>query len=48
MHDRKGDVVINVQWPRDIVLRFGFIGDGFALGVRTDSLGVQEVIRMSY
>jgi len=29
-------------------LRFGFIGEDFALGIRTDSLGVQEVIRMSY
>ncbi len=48
VHDRNGEVVMNVQWPRDVELRFGFIGDGFALGVRTDSLGVQEVIRMSY
>ena len=48
MYDRNGEVVMNVQWPWDVELRFGFIGDGFALGVRTDSLGVQEVIRMSY
>jgi hypothetical protein len=48
VHDRSGQAILIVQWPRDIDLRSGFIGSDFALGIRTDSLGVQEVVRLKF
>ena len=48
VHNRNGEVVMSVQWPRAVELRFGFIGEDFALGIRTDSLGVQEVVVLAY
>jgi hypothetical protein len=48
VYSRSGKIVATVEWPSDVDLRYGFIGDGFALGVRTDSLGVSQVVRLSF
>ena len=48
VYNRRGDIVQTVEWPADVNIRYGYIGDGFLLGVRTDSLGVPQVIRLGY
>lgn len=44
--DRGGNRVRVVGWPRDVDLQNGIVKDSVALGVSTDSLGVQRVVRL--
>ena len=50
VHDPSGGLAATVAWPRDVTFRppLGWVEDGMAVGVRTDSLGVQEVVRLSF
>lgn len=36
------------QWPGDIDLRHGWVGNRLAWGVRTDSAGAREVVRVVF
>ena len=46
VYDRSGTLVHRVRWPPGIDLRNGYFDATKALGVRTDSLGVQRVVRL--
>ena len=46
VYDRSGKLVHRVRWPAGIDLRNGYFDATKALGVRTDSLGVQRVVRL--
>jgi hypothetical protein len=46
VYDRSGAPVHRVRWPAGIDLRNGYLDAKTALGVRTDSLGVQRVVRL--
>jgi len=48
VHDRSGEVVAVVAWPREVDLRYGYLLDRAAFGVARDSLGVQQVVRLAF
>jgi hypothetical protein len=45
VYDREGTHSMTVEWPDNVVLSW-FIADDVALGTSTDSLGVQQVVRL--
>lgn len=49
VYDREGQLVGARSWPRDVDLAFpAWIGRDHALGISTDSLGVQRVVRVRF
>ena len=46
--DSTGRRVGNAEWPAGIDLRPGFIDDRLAYGVRQDSAGVSQVVRVRF
>ncbi|HEX7050225.1 MAG TPA: 6-bladed beta-propeller [Longimicrobiales bacterium] len=48
VYGRTGAQVATVEWPADVDLRSGYIGDGVMLGVARDTLGVQRVVRLRW
>lgn len=46
VYDRGGNRVRTVSWPRDVQLRNGAVQDTVAVGIASDSLGVQSVVRL--
>ena len=43
-----GHRVAMAEWPGNVKLAGGFVGGDFAYGVRTDSLGVEQVVRVRF
>ena len=41
-----GELLFTAQWPIEVDLRFGVLQPSRALGLTTDSLGVQRVVRL--
>jgi len=48
LYDTSGHRIAMAQWPLDIDLDNGYIGDRVAYGVRQDSLGVVRVVRVRF
>lgn len=48
IYDRGGRRVAMAEWPADIDLRNGYLDDRLALGVREDSAGVPQVVRLTF
>lgn len=48
VYEPGGKRVQTRRWPSNVDLTFGHLGDAFALGVRTDSLGVPQVVRVRF
>ncbi|UCD25062.1 MAG: 6-bladed beta-propeller [Gemmatimonadota bacterium] len=48
VYDRDGELSFGVTWPAEVGLRFGYLGDGVALGTTRDSLDVQRVVRLRF
>ena len=47
--DGDGELIHVVDWPRDITLANpDWVGSNSALGIRRDSLGVENVVRLSF
>jgi hypothetical protein len=48
VYDASGTLVQRRRWPANVDLTFGHIADAFAVGIRTDSLGMQQVVRVRF
>lgn len=49
VYDSGGHLIERREWPAEVSLRFpAWVGEGHALGVSTDSLGVQRVVRVRF
>jgi hypothetical protein len=48
VYDTTGRRLVLAQWPKDVDIGFGYIGDRVAYGVRRDSLGVARVVRVRF
>lgn len=48
VYDAKGVFVQTRRWPSSVDFTFGHLADAFAVGIRTDSLGVQQVVRVQF
>jgi hypothetical protein len=48
IYDRDGTLAVTVEWPSEIDLQSGYLGPDAALGMVTDSLGVQRVVRLTF
>jgi hypothetical protein len=49
LYDAEGMLVEERIWPADVSLRFpAWVGDDHALGIVTDSLGVEKVVRVRF
>ena len=48
IYDQAGKLVESRRWPANVSFANGFLGTDVAVGVRTDSLGVQQVVRVRF
>lgn len=48
VYDTAGSRIAMAEWPNGVDLRAGFIGDHVAYGVRQDSTGVPQVVRIRF
>lgn len=48
VYDSSGRRIAMAEWPNDVDLRTGLIGDHVAYGVRQDSAGVPQVVRVRF
>jgi hypothetical protein len=48
VYARSGELVAEVEWPREVDLLLGHLERSAALGVSRDSLGVERVARMRF
>ena len=48
VYDKAGKLVESRRWPANVSFANGFLGTDVAVGVRTDSLGVQQVVRVRF
>lgn len=48
VYDTSGRRVAMAEWPNDVDLRGGLVGDRVAFGVRQDSAGVPQVVRVRF
>ena len=48
VYDQSGKLVEMRRWPANVSFANGFLGTDIAVGVRTDSLGVPQVVRVRF
>ena len=48
VYDASGRRVQTRRWPANVDFTFGHLADNFAVGIRTDSLGGQQVVRVRF
>jgi hypothetical protein len=48
VYDRSGRLAEVRRWPSNVSLSGGYLGAEVAVGVRTDSLGAQQLVRVRF